>query len=168
MNELSLINIAQAQMGVSELPANSNKTTYGEWFGLNGVAWCGIFVSWCYHKAGFPLGNIGFKKGFAGCQTAVAHFKSTGEVTEFPYPGDIVFFDWNGDGRYDHTGIYLSEIDDDTFQTIEGNTSMKNNSNGGTVMKRYRSYQNVLFVHPKVLNKPRNEKLLIDPLAVLK
>lgn len=146
-----IIETALAEIGVVESPANSNKTKYGEWFGLNGVAWCGIFVSWVYAHAGFPLGKIGFSKGYAGCQTAVAHFKSTGEITQNPQPGDIVFFDWNGDGRYDHTGIYVKEINSKYFETIEGNTSFSNQSNGGQVMKRQRNKLNCIFVHPKVL-----------------
>lgn len=146
-----IIEIARAEVGVSESPKNSNKTKYGEWFGLNGVAWCAIFVSWVYDKAGYPLGNIGFKKGMAGCQTAVAHFKKTKEVTKNPVAGDIVFFDWNLDGRYDHVGIFVRKIDDKTFETVEGNTSLTNQSNGGQVMLRIRDFdKRVLFVHPKV------------------
>jgi hypothetical protein len=37
-----------------------------------------MFVSWVYAMAGKQLPNIGFKKGFAGCQTAVAYFKKEG------------------------------------------------------------------------------------------
>lgn len=152
MNQL-IIDTAKKEIGVSEFPVNSNKTKYGKWFGFDGVAWCGIFVSWCYAQAGKPLGNIGFKKGFAGCQSAVAHFTATGEITTTPVPGDIVFFDWNGDGRYDHTGIFVENFGGLSFFSIEGNTSIKNNSNGGQVMSRRRSYENCIFVHPKVLDK---------------
>lgn len=152
MNQL-IIDTAKKEIGVSEFPVNSNKTKYGKWFGFDGVAWCGIFVSWCYAQAGKPLGNIGFKKGFAGCQSAVAHFTATGEITTTPVPGDIVFFDWNGDGRYDHTGIFFEHEDQYRFWSIEGNTAIGNNSNGGKVMKRNRDYKNVVFVHPKVLDK---------------
>jgi cell wall-associated NlpC family hydrolase len=152
------VNKAIAEIGYTEFPKDTNKTKYGKWFGLDGVAWCGIFVSWCYDKAGTPLPNIGFTKGFAGCQTAVAYFKKNGLVTDKPEEGDIVFFDWNGDGRYDHTGIFVQwNTDgtfvtvegntDKTFVTIEGNTSIGNDSNGGTVMKRKRKNKNVLFVH---------------------
>lgn len=143
-----IIEIAEKEIGYSEVPANSNKTKYGKWFGLDGVAWCGMFVSWCYDKAGLPLGNIGFTKGFAGCQTAVAHYSKKGKVTKTPVPGDIVFFDWNGDGRYDHTGLFVKDIDGTSFETIEGNTSLTNQSNGGQVMRRKRKYAGVLFVHP--------------------
>jgi CHAP domain len=152
MKNYLLVDIAQSQIGVSEFPENSNKTKYGKWFGLDGVAWCGIFVSWCYDQAGASLGNIGFKKGFAGCQSAVAHFKATGEIVETPRCGDIVFFDWNGDGRYDHTGIFYG-FHENQFISIEGNTAVGNDSNGGKVMKRIRNYKNALFVRPKVLNQ---------------
>lgn len=143
-----IIEIAEKEIGYSEAPANSNKTKYGKWFGFDGVAWCGMFVSWCYDEAGQPLGNIGFSKGFAGCQTAVAFYKKKGKITNEPVAGDIVFFDWNGDGRYDHTGIFVRHINEIYFETIEGNTSLTNQSNGGQVMRRKRKYTGVIFVHP--------------------
>lgn len=147
---------AWKEVGTVESPANSNMTKYGEWFGFNGVAWCAMFVSYCYAKAGFPLPKIGYKKGYAGCQTAVKHFKETGEVISWDNakPGDIVFFDWNGDGRYDHTGIFNGWYDkkQGLMYTLEGNTSLTNQSNGGQVMSRTRNKKNVLFVHPKVLD----------------
>jgi hypothetical protein len=145
-----IVNIASKEIGVGEVPLNSNKTKYGKWFGFDGVAWCGMFVSWCYFQAGKPLGNIGFTKGFAGCQTAVAFFKKNNKITKTPEAGDIVFFDWNADGRFDHTGIFVKWIEPNkTFETIEGNTSLTNQSNGGLVMRRKRSaLMNVLFVKP--------------------
>lgn len=150
---MKIIEVARKEIGYTEMPANSNETKFGKWFGLDGVAWCGIFVSWCYHTAGYPLGDIGFVKGFAGCQTAVNHFRKTGEITNNPQPGDIVFFDWNLDGRYDHTAIFVRQINEDYFETIEGNTSLVNQSNGGQVMLRKRKYsEGVVFVHPKCLD----------------
>jgi cell wall-associated NlpC family hydrolase len=152
MKALKILKIANGELGYKESPKNSNKTKYGKWFGIDGVAWCGMFVSWLYDQAGANLGRIGFSKGFAGCQTAVAYFKKTGEITKNPRPGDIVFFDWNADKRYDHTGIYLAHRDLTTFHSIEGNTSLTNQSNGGEVMLRIRNYKNCIFVHPKVLD----------------
>ena len=146
---MKVTEIASKEIGNVEVPANSNKTKYGKWFGYDGVPWCGMFVSWCYAQAGKPLGNIGFSKGFAGCQTAVAYYKKNKKTTVNPVEGDIVFFDWNNDGRYDHTGIFVKWIKFmETFETIEGNTSVRNDSNGGTVMKRERNVKNSLFVHP--------------------
>lgn len=145
-----IVGTAEKEIGVVETPKNSNKTKYGKWFGFDGVAWCGVFVSWVYATAGKQLPNIGFKKGFAGCQTAVAYFKKNECITTKPVPGDIVFFDWNSDGRYDHTGIFVKGIDKKTFESIEGNTSLTNQSNGGQVMKRVRNYATAIFVHPKL------------------
>jgi cell wall-associated NlpC family hydrolase len=149
-----IVELATEEVGYSETPMNTNKTKYGKWFGLDGVAWCGMFCSWVYDKAGVNLGRIGFLKGFAGCQTAVAHFRKTGEVTNAPQPGDLVFFDWNKDGRFDHVGIFCRKVSATYFETIEGNTSITNQSNGGQVMLRRRSYgTGVLFVSPKVINE---------------
>lgn len=148
-----IIDIASKEIGYTENPKNSNKTKYGAWFLYDGVAWCGMFVSWVYDQAKCNLGNIGFAKGFAGCQTAVVHFTQTKEITKTPIMGDIVFFDWNGDLRYDHVGIFEKDIDGVHFQSIEGNTSVGNDSNGGEVMRRFRAYKGCIFVHPKVVDK---------------
>ncbi len=54
---MKIVEIARAEVGNSEAPKNSNKTKYGKWFGFDGVAWCGMFVSWCYAQAGQQLPN---------------------------------------------------------------------------------------------------------------
>ena len=147
----SIVDVAMREVGTKESPKNSNETKYGKWFGWDGVAWCGIFVSWVYAHAGYPLGNIGFRKGFAGCQSAVAYFKKHNKIVTDPQLGDIVFFDWNNDKRYDHTGIFVKWNDDRIyFDTIEGNTSKGNNSNGGKVCYRNDRHinNNPIFVRP--------------------
>jgi hypothetical protein len=142
-----IVEVARKEIGTVEVPKNSNKTKYGSWFGFDGVAWCGMFVSWCYFMAGKPLPKIGFTKGFAGCQTAVAYFKKSKQITKTPVAGDIVFFDWNKDGRYDHTGIFVRWISETQFESIEGNTAVGNDSNGGQVMLRKRNIDVSIFVH---------------------
>lgn len=149
-----IVEIARREIGVTEAPPNSNQTKYGAWFGMQNVAWCGIFVSWVYDQAKFNLGNMGYRRGFAGCQTAYNLFLSKNEITTHPQPGDIVLFDWNADHRFDHTGIFIKDNGDNkTFTSVEGNTSYKNDSNGGAVMERIRNYSTATFVHPKVLDK---------------
>lgn len=147
MNGENIAAIAYNEVGYCEAPTDSNNTKYGAWFGLNGLPWCGIFVSWVYFKAGNKLPNIGFSKGFAGCVTAVKYFRENKKIVTKPQKGDIVFFDWNGDGRFDHTGIFIKAIDKNTFITVEGNTSLTNQSNGGEVMERIRKFnKNTIFV----------------------
>lgn len=142
-----IIEIALKEVGTVEIPPNSNKTKYGKWFGIDGLPWCGMFVSWCYAQAGQPLPNIGFPLGFAGCQTAYSYFKKKGWITDKPVAGDIVLFDWNNDGRHDHTGLFVEWLRDGVFTSIEGNTSMNNDSNGGNVMVRTRQKSRAIFIH---------------------
>ena len=152
---MKIIEIAEKEIGQVENPPNSNKTKYGKWFGIDGSPWCGMFVSWVYAQAGFPLGKIQTSKGFAGCQFALNRFRETKRTTILPYQGDLVFFDWNQDGRVDHVGIFVRKIDNDFFETIEGNTSPTNDSNGGQVMRRRRRFgKGVFFVHPECLDNP--------------
>lgn len=146
-----IVEIAEKELGYAEEPGNITK--YGKWFGKDGMMWCAIFVSWCYSMAGRQLPKIGWLKGFAGCQMGYEYFKAKGWITTDPQPGDIVLFDWNKDGRHDHTGIFVdwhSDAVKNSFFTIEGNTSLTNQSNGGSVMKRTRNYRGkyrVTFVH---------------------
>jgi cell wall-associated NlpC family hydrolase len=39
-----------------------------------------------------------------------------------PQPGDIIFFDWEGDGESDHVGI-VEHVEGRYVHTIEGNSS---------------------------------------------
>jgi len=142
-----IVEIARKEIGTVEVPENSNKTKYGKWFGFDGAAWCAMFVSWCYAMADEQLPNIGFKKGFAGCQMGYAYFKIMGWITDKPVAGDIVLFDWNGDERFDHTGIFVEWITNISFNSIEGNTAVGNDSNGGKVMLRERNKSKAIFVH---------------------
>ena len=141
-----IISIAKREVGEKEMPENTNLTKYGKWFDLNGVMWCGIFVSYCYAHAGKQIRNGGFLRGFAGCQYFAN--KTTNNITSDPLFGDIVFFDWTKDGRFDHVGIFIGWNNDNTFNTIEGNTSIGNDSNGGEVMMRVRKNNaNIRFIN---------------------
>src|SRR5215208_2649591 len=56
---------AAKHLGVTEQPMNSNKTQFGKWFGVDGVAWCNIFVSYCFFHGAGKLIAKGYKG--AGC-----------------------------------------------------------------------------------------------------
>lgn len=140
----NILNIAINKIGIKEDPPNSNKQEFGAWFGFNGAQWCGIFCSYCYAFAGHSLGILDFYKGFASVPFAYNHYKKLGRITTNPKPGDLVLFDWDKDGSPDHVGLFEKWTDNGAFLTIEGNTSMGNQSNGGEVMRRSR---NMNFVH---------------------
>lgn len=66
--------------------------------------------------------------------------------------GDIVLFDFNKNSQSDHIGI-VTKVTADYIETIEGNTSSENNTNGDGVYrrKRYKSQVNY-FVRTKCPN----------------
>lgn len=168
-----IIETALKQVGVKEYPPNSNNVLYNTWFYGKVVQdnaakgefypWCGTAVSWIYFNAGYPLGNIGYTKGFAGCATALNHFQQSGEVIpkEQVRPGDIFIVDWDGNNMPDHTGIVkdprtLARGGD--FITLEGNTSaVGSQSNGGEYLEKLRHYicgkAVWTFIHPKILDQ---------------
>lgn len=149
-----IIEIANSQLGVGEVPPNTNKTIYGKWYGLDGFPWCAMFVSWVYNQAGTPLGYVDDHKGYRDCNSAYYKWKSSNEITANPEKADIVLFDWQGDGKCDHTGIFHEwfDVEKKYFWSYEGNTSTSDDSNGGLVMRRKRSVSMVkAFVRPRIL-----------------
>ena len=64
--------------------------------------------------------------------------------------GDVIEFDFNHNGTPDHTGIIVKINSDGSITTIEGNTSLKSDDNGGCVMLRTRYKKDTpYFVRPK-------------------
>lgn len=131
-----LLDVATSQLGYTEQPAKSNRTKYGEAIGLNGQPWCLSFVWWCFDRAGFALYRTG------SCSALVERYRKYAPaqiVTSGFRRGDIVFFDWSGDRRItEHVGI-VTAAQPGSVRTIEGNTSVGNDSNGGAVMERTRA-----------------------------
>jgi hypothetical protein len=119
-------------IGVKEDPLGSNRTKFGDWFGVNGVAWCNIFVSYCFHVgAGYTVceGFAGraagvYPKGCAYVPTMEAWLRTTGSWLGRipPLPGDIAIYNWDG-GDADHIGIVEKYLGDARFSAIEGNTN---------------------------------------------
>lgn len=148
-----IIDMANQQIGIVEQP--QNKVKYNSWYG-NGLqnggahaAWCATFVSYIYHFSGAPIGKIDHDEGFSYVPTLYHKAKAAGWITKNPQPGDVVVFDWNGDGRHDHTGIFV-EMNGSKVVCIEGNTSPDHRgdqSNGGGVYKRIRDIKHCTFIN---------------------
>lgn len=153
-----VVQIARQELGTKEIPANSNTVKYNTWIYGKEVKdtaeskfpWCAAFVSWCFDQAGLNLGRIDVIKGFVGCNYAVNNVQKWGKIVTIPQEGDVCFFDWQGDGRFDHTGIFVVDLGKGMFETIEGNTAVGNDSNGGEVMIRQRKYKNTIFIRPNI------------------
>jgi hypothetical protein len=162
---LKVVATVAAKIGVKESPANSNKVEFCDWYDLKPqkyVSWCAIFMSWGFVTAGFPLGKVhekyGTEKGFHDCASALNFFKKKNMVIsqEKAQLGDMVIFDWNGDGKPDHVGLFERHNGDGSFMCIEGNTAVGNDSNGGEVMRRKRKQSGNMkfyFICPDVYTK---------------
>jgi hypothetical protein len=129
---------ARSQIGVTEHPAGSNHTVYGDWYGVTGP-WCAMFVSWCTYKEGLAL-SATTSKGFAYTPAGAAWFQGRRRWTARPAAGHIVFFNFPGDNvnRISHVGIVESVRPDGSIVTIEGNTDERGGRTGGKVMRKLR------------------------------
>lgn len=133
---------ALRHVGVRESPPGSNRTMFGRWFGVDGVPWCAIFASYCFDVgAGVVLcrgwhGAGTGPRGVAYVPTLAAWLKATGRAVDDPQPGDLAIFDWDG-GLPDHVGLVV-HANGTGLLTVEGNTALANDSDGGEVMRRER------------------------------
>lgn len=163
-----VLEIARAELGYKESPKNSNKTKYGKEYGMDGNPWCAMFVWWVFKKAGCPELFYGGKKS-AYCPTIADFYiakKQTVAKTK-GQAGDIVLFDWNKNNSSDHIGIIEKKNSDGTYGTIEGNTSLSSNANGGQVMRRTRKQSEISYIcRPKYTEteevKETVKKLVVD------
>lgn len=121
-----VISIAENEVGYK---GTSSYSKYGEWYGYQG-GWCTTFVLWCFNKAGSSLdvklyGSIVPSGG--NCNSMISWFKNKGRYHTrssgyTPKKGDLVFFDWSGNGSSQHVGIVTS-VSGSTVYTVEGNCS---------------------------------------------
>ena len=112
-----IVEIASAQVG------NKGGQPYWSWYGFKSrIAWCACYVSWCADQCGYI--DAGIIPKFSLCSDGVAWFKKNGQWQDrnyLPQAGDLIFFDWEGDGRCNHVGI-VEKCEDGVVYTIEGNS----------------------------------------------
>ena len=113
-----IVSVALSQVG------NIGGQPYWSWYGFDSrVEWCACFVSWCANECGYI--EAGVIPKYAGCVQDSEWFKERGQWADRNYepaPGTIIFFDWEGDGITDHTGI-VEKCENGNVYTIEGNSS---------------------------------------------
>ena len=160
-----VIELARSYVGVHEDPLGSNNvfcnTDYyghpvsGEWY-----PWCCTFVWDIFRIAG--ASDLFFNgQRTAYCSTVAAW----GAQYEVPYGsaqyGDIVLFDWDGDGVADHIGYVIGLNNDGSLWTVEGNTSDADHSNGGYVLERTR-YRGSVYMIIRVQYDDEGDEYMFD------
>ena len=113
----AIVEVTLTQLG------NEGGQPYWSWYGFEGrVEWCACFVSWCADQCGYIESGIIPK--FAGCVDGANWFKGNGQWQDRnyePQAGNIIFFDWEGDGETDHVGI-VEKCENGVVYTVEGNS----------------------------------------------
>jgi len=136
-----VVRVARDEIGVVEVP--ENKVKYNN---ENGLAWCGYFIDWVLKRAG-----VKNTPSQVSTQLGAHKMKEIGRwVSDKPQIGDLIYLGWGAKGEIQHIGV-VCEVADKHVVTIEGNTSDKNQANGGMVMVKIRPFnENVIgFSRPK-------------------
>jgi hypothetical protein len=110
------------------------------------IWWCMLFASWAVYTTGGTIpGGISFNTD----NTLAAARRAGATVSRAnAQPGDLIIYDWDGNGVTDHVGIL--EVNHGSYiQTIEGNTSGSSGgsqSAGNGVWRRTRGWESVAGV----------------------
>ena len=111
------VEVALTQLG------NKGGQPYWSWYGFESrVEWCACFVSWCAEQCGYL--ESGTIPKYSLCSDGVNWFQRNGQWQDMDYEptaGNIIFFDWEGDGTIDHTGI-VEKCENGIVYTVEGNS----------------------------------------------
>ena len=143
-----VINYALNEVGVTEYPPNSNNVKYNTLFygkpvSGSGFPWCCTFVWFILSSCGITVPKT------ASCMAMAEYFKKQGRWGATPRIGDLIFFKFNTNSRWtNHVGIVI-DIHGNEITTIEGNTSINSDDNGGCVQLRKRSRNIVGYAHPQ-------------------
>jgi CHAP domain len=140
---LDVLNVARTQIGFHE--GASNENPYGIWYGVPNAPYCAMGISWCFAQVGLShLIAAQTPKGFSFNPAALHWFQMQGMVVNKmqAQPGDLAFFDWDGDGVVDHVEL-VEAASLGGLTTIGFNTG---NPNDPTQEGCWRLHRNYLFV----------------------
>ena len=119
---LKALDRARGELGTVESPNGSNRIKYNDWFGWGPVAYCVIFVSWCYApfskwpKAGVRWANTDVMLSDA------QNGRNGLRIVSDPKPGDPGVIDWEGHTDPDHA-LIVERVEVENVHTIEGNAT---------------------------------------------
>jgi len=157
---------AARHVGVKEDPPNSNSgPLIRKWLKRAGITtpapWCMAFLYSMLCEVGVELdypnkASVGFFEEWA---------RKNGRIVDVPQRGDLVCYRFDADNWPDHVGI-VEKVGGSYIYTIEGNTSLGDDANGGMVMRRRRLISRCSFVRiPGEIKVPpkKTRKRLPDP-----
>lgn len=164
-----IIEKAESYLGLTESPPNSNKIKFNDWYygkSVQGSAypWCATYICGIFNECG----ALNLITKTASTETMAAWFKSHNQMYyKDPQPGDVCFMNFGNKSRFTtHVGI-VKEVTDEGVTNIEGNTSVANDINGGSVMLRKRPLSCCVgFGRPKYETEDALKKYIDTPTTI--
>lgn len=160
MSLSKVIDAARADLGYTENPANSNRTKYGEWYGMNGQPWCVMALAYWFNQAGERMAFFGGGKT-ASCSMLLRWYKEQGLTVDKRdiQIGDILILNFSGTQDTQHCGLVVDKGKlAGTWYTIEGNTTPGeegSQDDGGCVALKMRSVRSVVAIcRPQYQSEP--------------
>ncbi|WP_040790310.1 C40 family peptidase [Nocardia paucivorans] len=119
-----IVTKAQEQLALGVHEVGNNTVVYRDGtlapYNIND-AWCASFSTWVWKTAGY---NIKWtNKNYVPAIWNDAKSQGWAGHVSTAQPGDMIIFDWQGDGNPDHVGIVEAVDATGRIHTIEGNSS---------------------------------------------
>lgn len=126
----NLVAVAKTQLGYKESDLDfivdsegvkHGYTRYGHWYGARYSEWCAMFASFCLNYAQIPESYFPQDSNCANWVSTLKYLDLYQSAEDYePTAGDLIFFDWENDGRADHVGVVIA-VNGSEITTIEGN-----------------------------------------------
>lgn len=164
-NRIDLTNRAQELADFSSPLTRYNYAYFTSYSPISGP-WDSIFVSYCCHNKGYI--DKGYYKKYNTTQEAYEDCRKTGLFKKgyryggdyFPYPGDIIFMNFNEvDTTAQQMGIVVS-VNKDTIKIVNGNAGI-NGWQRNIVAYKYPKYDSVYIIGYYPLSAIMNESFFI-------
>ena len=133
---LKFLNTLAGQVGSNGMILGGSPAPGKEWYATwynsdftKDTPWCACFLSWAIDKNDGKLRFADVADGIVRLGNDWHPKTENGYSISKAVPGDLIFFDWDGDGNANHVGALLLK-DGGRIYTIEGNS-------GGMVAVRY-------------------------------
>ena len=148
----AIISAAQAEIGYSRFADKEPGTKYGRWyalvtgnpsFGVSGVPYCDIFCSYILNECA-----INWLSAYVPGREAQARERGALIDKWDIRPGDMLTFDFEGDGVAGHIGFATTAPYGTKIDTIEGNTRWGYTGSqgaGGVVTNKQRNMEDVRY-----------------------
>lgn len=128
---MSPLEYAITQIGQKEKPLGSNCIKYNTWYYGEKVSgydypWCAVFIGYCFYETGYYklVSDVPY---IPSVESWAKWAKSTNKrksAKTSPKKGWLACFSWaKSKSTYDHIGFVVSDLDDDSIRTVEGNTN---------------------------------------------